>query len=496
VEIEYMRIPARSLVIAGLTVLAALVAAGAGALTYLPVSDPSLVDRADVILRGTVASRWVGNEPGRVMTSYVFDAARILKGDSLGSPLVVRVPGGIDLDEGLAVKIFGTPEFAVGDSALLFLSASPDGTYRVLHVFQGAFAERREAGRRTYERPGTDAFEVRPVDSKSGAKRNSTAISIQRAAPAPRDAPLFEQWISDRLNGVERRADYFLPETRRENAPVVAQFTYLSGSNVVFRWFEFDDGGKLRWHRHSDGQEGFSGGGAREFKKARKAWKRKFSRVPIKLANAGTTSSAVGFTVSDGRNTVLHRDLNDTIGEDFECPGGGVLAIGGVSAYDLLFTQWKGLSTLAAHEAEIIMNDGIDCFVKGDSDILGQIYAHELGHTLGLGHSCGDSASPKCRKSDLLADALMAASLEQVFGPEIHDDDILAIRQLYDEEFWAAACANKVPGSPKFCRRCGPCGEGQGNCRTDSDCFGSLVCTRDIGAGFGFDADVNVCTEP
>ena len=40
-------------------------------------------------------------------------------------------------------------------------------------------------------------------------------------------------------------------------------------------------GGKVRWHRHKDGQSGLPGGGAKEFKKARRAWKKKFSKTPV-----------------------------------------------------------------------------------------------------------------------------------------------------------------------------------------------------------------------
>lgn len=477
--------------------LAGLAPIPALALTYVAVPDQLLVDRAEVIVRGTAVSRRVGDTTGRVMTSYEFEVSQVLKGRSPSSSLVVRVPGGIDLEKGLAVKIFGTPEFAMGDSALLFLSEAPDGAYRVLHFFQGAFAERGTGDERVYERPGTDAFEVKPSDSRSGIRSAPEAIMIQRAPQAPRSADLFEQWISDRLAGEARRADYFLPRSTRETSALTAPFTYLAGNDIVFRWFEFDDRGKIRWHRHRDGQSGFPGGGSSEFKKARKAWKRKFSGVPIKLANAGTTSSSTGFDLSDARNTLLHGDLNDAIGDDFECPDGGILAIGGVSSFDpFVFTRWKDLSTLAVHEAEIVMNDGIDCFVDGNSDFLAQIYAHELGHTLGLGHSCGDSSSPKCKKSDFLDDALMKAALDEVFGAEIHDDDVLAARQLYDEDFWAAACETKVPGAKGFCAKCGPCGEGQGNCKRDSDCFGALVCTHNVGVAFGFDSDVNVCTEP
>lgn len=470
----------------------------ASALTYVPVADGDLVDHADAIVRARVSSVRVSDETDRVTTSYRFAVLEVLKGPDPGSELAVRVPGGIDLDKGFAVRIFGTPEFAPGETALLFLATLADGSYRVLHVFQGAFLERTAADMRVYERPSRETFVVEPG---APLTRNGTApaLRIRPARQVPRDGDLFEEWIADRLAGAHRPPDYLLPDLPNPVPPslrLVSEFTHLAGDNLLIRWFEFDDSDTVGWYRHRDGQQGFSDGGAKNFKRARRAWRRKFSGVPIKLSNRGKTSSTTGFTISDARNTLLHRDFNEAIGEDFECSVGGVLAIGGLSATDLIPVVWKGLPTIAAREAEIVMNDGIDCFLSGNNDAVAQIYAHELGHTLGLGHSCGDSFSPKCSKSDFLADALMVANLDQIFGAEIHDDDVLAARQLYDEDFWAAACEKKVPGAKSFCKKCGPCGEGQGNCRNDGDCFGDLECARNIGTDFGFDPDTNVCTLP
>ncbi len=49
-------------------------------------------------------------------------------------------------------------------------------------------------------------------------------------------------------------------------------------------------------------------------------------------------------------------------------------------------------------------------------------------------------------------------------------------------------------GTGRFCTECGPCGEGQGDCDNDSECRAGLTCTNNVGAQFGFGPNVDVCT--
>ncbi len=55
-----------------------------------------------------------------------------------------------------------------------------------------------------------------------------------------------------------------------------------------------------------------------------------------------------------------------------------------------------------------------------------------------------------------------------------------------------------APGSWAFCSNpaCGPCGEGEGDCDTDAECSTGLVCTKNVGAAFGFPSTTDVCQQP
>ncbi|RMH16159.1 MAG: hypothetical protein D6696_18855, partial [Acidobacteria bacterium] len=51
-------------------------------------------------------------------------------------------------------------------------------------------------------------------------------------------------------------------------------------------------------------------------------------------------------------------------------------------------------------------------------------------------------------------------------------------------------------GDPRFCDACGPCDFGEGDCDRDSDCQPGLECTDNVGADFGFNPGIDVCTAP
>ena len=407
----------RALVLALLALPLALMARPAAATTYMMMSDQALADQAAAVVDVEV----VGVEPaptvdGPPATDYLVEVNRVLKGDLPGSTIVVRVPGGLN-PHGLGLKIWGAPRFADGERALLFLRPAPDGTYHILHLMLGAFHQRVAGG------PGGRSVAVRDLSEahEVGAK----GLIENGGMDAVRDFEGFSEWLAERAQGVrDGDGGYVLGQAKAGLGSTSESYTFLTpGDGHPIRWFRFDRGQSVEWRVSSAGQPGLGLPASTEaFQIAMDAWSSD-PATNISYVIAGTTSSNNGLSQSDNVNSItfddpLRDDPESSVEGTFDCSEGGVIAVGGPYFFEST-RAYNGKRYHEAVEADIVTNDGTECFFNNKPKTAQEIFAHELGHTLGLGHSG-------------TRDALMFPNAhDDGRGARLANDDRAGIAELY-----------------------------------------------------------------
>jgi chitodextrinase len=350
-------------------------AAAAQGTTYVVGPDAELVDQAPLIVAGEILE--VSPAPGAAgpATDYVLEVHRVLKGEATTPTLRVRLPGGPTADGG-HVRVFGVPSFAVGERVLLLLGPERDGAHRVWQLALGAFAERTVEGRRVARR---DFHGARLL-----------AVDPLAADPQPvemlRDFDRFTEWVADRALGVARPANYWV----RERAVAPASVGSVSDAYEFLgdppaHW----PGGSAAFNFQSAGFDG-SGGGFSAVAAGCAAWNQDPASDISYSVSLGGAGSA-GLTRPDGVNSILFNDPHNEMEGAFACGSGGVLALGGYTNASGIHA-FKGRTFYRISEGDIVVNDGVACYFQGRPTIQEEVFAHELGHTLGLGHSgCWDA---------------------------------------------------------------------------------------------------------
>lgn len=388
------------------------------ATTYVLPTDEELVITSDAVVLGTIVEiRSIQSAPFRIETQITLRVEKSYKGARNASRVVLRQEGGVV--GGRGHWIWGSPRFRIGERALVFLKADREDRLTTHMLGLGKFRvtrspEGRDIVERDLEEPGVRVL--------SGA--------VQNVAGRRRLSEL-EQLI-DRTVAVH--GNPLLPSTMFQEEELVAssgtsqveeEFTLLG---LPARWFEPDSGTAVGFLADFTGQLGISGGGFTEFDRALIAW----SSVPsstLNLTNAGKATPSP-FEESDGRNLVVFNDPFDEIADPTSCSG--VLAKGGFwfDTSERRIVNQMEFSRIT--EGDVVFANGFEACRFWTEETFAEILAHELGHTVGLGHSSSSGSEADCSLSEaLMYFAVHADGRGASASTLLRDDDRIGVSFAY-----------------------------------------------------------------
>ncbi len=393
----------------------ALCAASARGTTIVPMSDRELIVSVRAIVEATIVdSEPMWDESTGVVSTYVtIDVERTYKGDVPPGLVVIRQLGGVTSEH--ATVIYGAPDLRPGQRTLLFLNASADGAMHVAHLSLGHFGLEADpaTGLSEVVRPslGTSVSPVtgEPVTSRADRSAFVADLLGTLAAAGPLAEPA----------GVPLRivpAEYKKLPSRGGAAPA---FTFLGSG---FRWFEPDTGEKVRVKVNSSGAPTTSGG-VDEAKAAFRAWS-SVSGSRLRVEFDGKTN-ARGIK-TDGATAVSFGDPLSQIDDLVNCQG--VVAIAGLAGNPGERVTIRNKTFSRITEADLVVNNGIECLLSQSAITFQEIMTHEFGHDLGLGHSSENGSEPDAALRDATMYWLAHGDGR---GASIRQDDSAAIRYLY-----------------------------------------------------------------
>ncbi len=399
-----------------LLIFGTLSTAALSATTVVPITDRELAGRADVIVHGVVASSHVMEDPlGRPETVSVVHPLAVVKGRIAGD-LVLHQLGG-ELPDGRFFKLWGRPEYRRGSEVVVFAIARPEGDYQTAELMLGRFEVRRDEAGVLYAVPSlADAAAdgvtvVAPRQGMEGDRGEDAGAVLDEAAPRE---------LSEFLQSLRPTA---APAAGRSAAPVgelraVVHPEYASSgtdplwANIGSLW-RYNNGASAVWTLQ--GEANVTGGGSAEAAAAARTWN-------------DEPDSTINYTIGTGGANPIHLDaLSSPCGWSTCMSGGGVIGCGGPGGGGS--NSWRGESYATITGGEVWLRSY--CTLNlWDSITTQSVLTHELGHTLGLGHSDqGASPHDACRGDEDLATMRSYVQHRLSLG----SDDSDAVRWLYGD---------------------------------------------------------------
>jgi hypothetical protein len=405
--------------------------------TFVMMGDDDLAHSSSVIALGEVQSISTETDSTeRIDTRIEIAVEDQLKGVPQGVITMV-IPGGTVA--GVRRVVFGGPQFYRGERVLVFLRERPDGMlapnamamgkYTVVHTAAGDVARRQLGSAGTtvlaYDKnsaslvQGTGTDE-RPLDAFLDTLREIVALnpaSVAGSAAASLDAEVGARWGD--------------------------AFTFLGPPAA--RWMEPDEGAPVRYAVEPGGDRSLGAAATRAaVRQAMAAWNAAGSS--LRMTQGGEAATAP-FQSCDGQSTIQFNDPFGEIGAPTNC--GGILAIGGYCTTNAASSTVNGTTFLRITEGDLTVNDGFDGCRYWNATNFAEVLTHELGHTIGLGHS---SENGRESNSVLKEATMFYLAHFDGRGAALRSDDLAGVRTLYRPAVASAdQDSDRVPDATDNC---------------------------------------------